>query len=108
MAENIALKLVKYLPTVIAMQIFKIFWIGQASLPGKEKKDTTEISRLTIKGRTILFFVKISIIFPFSPPVESFIATKKFEKAAWISDFEKREHTAAFQNSVSEEINSRK
>lgn len=99
-------------PTVIAIQIFRIFCMGQALPPGNDTKDIKEIKSDNTNGVAAEFTKILSknlsiLFFEFSPFSIFREDDKIFVKAACISAFENKEHTAAFQNNVRAEINSR-
>ena len=101
------------LPTVIAIQIFRIFWIGHAEPPGGQKKDATEITREMMNGIAILFSNKIStklfLLFALLPSLSVLLNCENIlENALWISALENKEQTAAFENNVRKDINCRK
>ena len=98
------------LPTVIAMQIFSIFWIGHAAPPGGQKKDTTEMTREMMNGIAILFSNNISAkLFLLFALLSVLLNSENIlEKALWISALENKEQTAAFENNVRKDINCRK
>ena len=92
--------------------MLRIFCIGHAVPPGSDKKEIKDINSDSTMGVAAEFTNILSknssiLFFEFSPLSIFREEDKIFVNAACISAFENKEQTAAFQNKVRAEINSR-
>lgn len=102
----------RFSPTVIAIQMLRIFCIGHAAPPGRETNDIREIKSDNTNGvaaelTNILSNNWSNLFLEDSPSLMLRADDRILVKAACISALENKEQTAAFQNKVRAEINSR-